>query len=448
MANNRTFFKKVQTQDKMSLGDIFSDVFRKHRSEDAARVFIAGTELTTPKTADMLSGWQKPFLFARLFVAGLATILLMAVLAYLLNYTPAIFLMCMVIAVIVDLSVLLLIFEMHIPRSISLMEVLEIVFIGGALSLIATLVIHEFIPVDAAVWAGLVEEPAKLLVLCLLLKRKNYRYILDGILLGFAVGTGFATMENLVYTFSEMFTEGLTAGVLQAIVRALTAISGHGLYAGLFGGALVLVKGAAALQPKHLVHPSFLMYFAISILLHAFNNLGVDLGLPRFLGGLINLQWVLVTVVAIAVFLPFLRRGVNEIVKVSAAANGGRVSMAVNRDAMAPMDRPTPGSASASLQLEGLGQAVGHSCTLRHGLSQVTIGRSRGEITLPQCSNVSGTHCRVWIDNDRAYVMDLGSTNGTWLGNQKLVPQQPMPVNNGDTIWLGNQNCGFRIHKQ
>ena len=74
MESNRTFFKKVKNEDKMSLGDIFSEVGRKHSKEDTARVFIAGTELTTPRESEMLAGWQKPFLFARFF--GLTVVVL------------------------------------------------------------------------------------------------------------------------------------------------------------------------------------------------------------------------------------------------------------------------------------------------------------------------------------------------------------------------------------
>lgn len=67
MSNNRTFFKNVK-EGHMSLKDIFSDVLKKHTPEESARVLIAGTPLTTPKEADMLSGWQKPYLFFRFFV--------------------------------------------------------------------------------------------------------------------------------------------------------------------------------------------------------------------------------------------------------------------------------------------------------------------------------------------------------------------------------------------
>ena len=43
-------------------------------------------------------------------------------------------------------------------------------------------------------------------------------------------------------------------------------------------------------------------------------------------------------------------------------------------------------------------------------------------------------------------VTDLGSTNGTFIGRQKLVPHQATLVPDGGTVFLGNQNCAFRVN--
>ncbi len=438
MASNRTFFKKIRDEGKMTLGDIFSDVTRKHTSEETARVFIAGTELTTPREADMLSGWTKPFLFAKFFMISLLCIAALGILYGLLDFTPCIFALCIFIICIVPITTMLLIWEMNIPRNISLMEIIQIIAVGGVLSILATIVLSIFEDVPA-VWAGLTEEPAKLLVVYMVLRKKNYRYTLNGILIGFAVGTGFSLLEDLQYTFIALFTNGFSAGIVQGIVRALTAISGHGLYAALYGGALVLVKGREPVQLRHFVHPTFLKYFVISVLLHALNNLGLDLGFPRLLGGILKMEWILVTVVAVAVFLPFLRDGVNEIVTLTAAKNGGRVTQAVNRGQSNPLQQ------AMSAYLEGVaGPCVGQVYRLD---SQLTIGRSTGKngIALPTCDNVSSVHCRVSYENGCVYVTDLGSTNGTYIGSQRLLPQQPAQAPNGAVLYLGSKNCGFQI---
>jgi len=77
----------------------------------------------------------------------------------------------------------------------------------------------------------------------------------------------------------------------------------------------------------------------------------------------------------------------------------------------------------------------------------ITIGRVSGknDIALPSCQNVSSVHCEVYVRNGAVYVKDLNSTNGTFLGDQKLYANQEMRAMDGAYIYLGNKNCGFRI---
>jgi pSer/pThr/pTyr-binding forkhead associated (FHA) protein len=65
----------------------------------------------------------------------------------------------------------------------------------------------------------------------------------------------------------------------------------------------------------------------------------------------------------------------------------------------------------------------------------VLLGRN------PECTLVldddfaSGRHARIFRRDDRWFVEDLGSTNGTFLGSTKLT--QPMPVEVGSTVRIG-----------
>jgi len=36
--------------------------------------------------------------------------------------------------------------------------------------------------------------------------------------------------------------------------------------------------------------------------------------------------------------------------------------------------------------------------------------------------------------------MDLESSNGSWLENQRLIPKQPYPLESGDRIRIGRLN--------
>lgn len=454
---NRTFFKEAK-EGRMSLGDIFSDVTRKHTQEEVDKVFIGGTKFTTPSEAEMLSGWTKPFLFARFFCICLLGGFVLWFLRSSLQYVGASYILMTMIPFVVPVSMLLLIWEMHIPRNISLMEVIKMVAIGGILSIFVAIVGFRGVGDVDAIWAGLIEEPAKLLIICYFLKKKNRYYILDGVLIGVAVGTGFAAFESLIYTWSYYSAYGEEMGIYVALIRAFTAICGHGLYAGLYGGGLLMAKQREEFQIRHLLSFDFLKYFGLAILLHMYNNIGIDLGLPTFFGGLLTCEMILEAGIAICVLMPMLRNGVNQIVVICMKQNGGRVTQAVNRAESNPIIKSTeekgnnlinPTADRGDIVLEGIaGPAVGQIYKITE--RPLTIGRTPGQndVALPNCKNVSSMHCEVFKDGGRIMVKDLNSTNGTFIGDQRLTPHVPMSVQSGQCIYLGNKTCGFRVAKK
>jgi hypothetical protein len=50
---------------------------------------------------------------------------------------------------------------------------------------------------------------------------------------------------------------------------------------------------------------------------------------------------------------------------------------------------------------------------------------------------VSRLHAEINYQKGRYYLKDMGSSNGTWVNNSKLVPYQPHPIDTGDQIRLG-----------
>jgi pSer/pThr/pTyr-binding forkhead associated (FHA) protein len=71
-----------------------------------------------------------------------------------------------------------------------------------------------------------------------------------------------------------------------------------------------------------------------------------------------------------------------------------------------------------------------------HGLH---IGRERGDILFPEDGYVSGLHCLIGWDNNRAYLTDLGSSNGTFA---RLYSDRE--VRNNDVLLMGQQL--FRVN--
>lgn len=71
-----------------------------------------------------------------------------------------------------------------------------------------------------------------------------------------------------------------------------------------------------------------------------------------------------------------------------------------------------------------------------HGIH---IGRERGDILFPEDGYVSGLHCLIGWDQNRAYLTDLGSSNGTFA---RLYSDRE--VRNNDVLLMGQQL--FRVN--
>ena len=202
----------------------------------------------------------------------------------------------------------------------------------------------------------------------------------------------------------------------------------------------MIAKGAHPVQPKHLLHLEHLKYFAVACLLHAANNSMIH----PYVNILFHFDyaWAIVeTAIMLLFFLPLLRKGVNQIVELSTAHNGGRVTVAVNRDAP-PVNPNVP----AAAQLEFVtGPAAGRSFPVAEGQS-LTLGRGAGcDISLAGAGNVSGTHCVIRMSGGALTVTDLGSTNGTFVANRRLSANRSVPLTDGAVICLANQDCAFRV---
>ncbi len=72
------------------------------------------------------------------------------------------------------------------------------------------------------------------------------------------------------------------------------------------------------------------------------------------------------------------------------------------------------------------------------GLDQIRFGRKQGlEVQLP-FATVSGLHAFMAWQAVGWVLTDLGSANGTWVGQQRLEPNTPYPVHPGDVFRLAD----------
>lgn len=60
---------------------------------------------------------------------------------------------------------------------------------------------------------------------------------------------------------------------------------------------------------------------------------------------------------------------------------------------------------------------------------------------------ISGTHFRIMYESEEStfYIEDLGSTNGTWLGQTKLTVRVPLKLEDGSIIKIAREEVQFKV---
>jgi protease PrsW len=285
----------------LQLKDVFSAVMQKHTREERELLFIAGTSVTTPPEEDIPTSWPKPWLFSRVFLVLALTFLMLYVAAfsfYNMNALPG---LIFIGAFTVPFSLLIFFWETNAPRNISIVEVVKMFFVGGVASIVATLFFFSVFPVyeltvGGAIVVGVMEEVGKLVIIAYFIHQLKVKYILNGLLIGAAIGAGFAAFESAGYAFNIGLAFGEAALIQNIFDRAWLSIGGHVVWAGITGAALVLVKGAGPLAQKHLTDPAFLKLFAVPVVLHSLWNMPIyffDFFYFRYLV-LIVIAWIFI----------------------------------------------------------------------------------------------------------------------------------------------------------
>ena len=108
--------------------------------------------------------------------------------------------------------------------------------------------------------------------------------------------------------------------------------------------------------------------------------------------------------------------------------------------------------ASVSLHLIDSGQIISLS-----GQHEFSIGRmTEGQPILPDVDlsvheaysqGVSRLHASLKVSNQRVYITDLGSSNGTRVNGQKIMAHVDYPLNHGDVVALGKFKIQVLIRK-
>jgi RsiW-degrading membrane proteinase PrsW (M82 family) len=140
---------------------------------------------------------------------------------------------------------------------------------GGVLGMLAASLLESYLLHPSPLLffgVGLIEEAAKLAVLMLLTRHLHTKSVRDGMILGAAVGFGFAAFESAGYAFTALFTvNGLSLMQLvqTELLRGLLAPLGHGLWTAIVGGVLF---SASTRHHFAITGKLILAYIGVSIL--------------------------------------------------------------------------------------------------------------------------------------------------------------------------------------
>lgn len=292
---------------EIRLKDLFSETFKKHSEEDAEKLFIVGTSATTPTMDQLIDTWPKPWLFMRIFIiVAIGYLGFYLGFSYFqnLNLLPG---LIMIGSFMVPLSLLVFFWEINAPQNIPIYRVVYFVLIAGIISLIIALFFFQTLGVlgQNVIFVGIIEEAAKVLAILWCLRKRNYHFILNGLLVGAAVGTGFAAFESAGYALQGALMNMNT--MIDTIhLRGLLAPGGHIVWAALSGAAICMVKGREPWRWDMLKDMRFLRIFIIVTALHVIWNSPIS-------GALFPLSYIFLIAVSWLIAFAMISVGLKEI---------------------------------------------------------------------------------------------------------------------------------------
>ncbi|MFJ9814529.1 PrsW family intramembrane metalloprotease [Streptomyces sp. NPDC101151] len=184
-------------------------------------------------------------LWRRCLGGGLALWVLTALATYTTRNTTLLPALILLGGFLVPVVFVLWAYERH-GRDLGVSAILGCFLTGGALGLLGACVTESYLlrpSLGMFVGVGLIEEAAKLGALVFVLRRQpGIRGMRAGLVLGAAVGFGFAALESCGYAFSAaVSTDGIDLRALleTEFLRGPPAPFGHGLWTAVTGGVLL-----------------------------------------------------------------------------------------------------------------------------------------------------------------------------------------------------------------
>jgi protease PrsW len=259
---------------------------------------VAGAARTGTRTETKSNGWWSRRPWLRMFLGGLGLWVATVVVTFATsnaNLVPTIILLGSFLVPVAFVSYAF----GHADQVVTAQRIFTAFVYGGVLGVLGASVLEAAFlrqpSGPAYVGVGLIEEAVKLAALWLLARRLPRYTMRDGIVLGAAVGFGFAAFESAGYAFNALFTSSglsLLNVVETEVLRGILTPVGHGLWTAILGGALF---GVAARRGRLRLSRAVLGSYVLVALLHGLwdASRGIAVWLTLLLTGT-QAQWLLI----------------------------------------------------------------------------------------------------------------------------------------------------------
>ena len=275
--------------DSSHLTDLFSEVLKRHDETELERVFASGLTATTPALSQLDVRTPCPWVYSRLLgFFGIAFAILYIAWIEFEGSDRLIPGLILIGSFASPLAAAVFVYECNIPRNVSLFIFARLFTWGGVIAILLTFALFPLVSTMAAVIgpsvAGLVEEPGKLAAVVLLANAARFRWTLNGMCLGAAVGAGFAAFESAGYALESLAEHGGEGLIHSLAIRGLLAPFGHVVWTAICAGALWRVRQGKPFDWAMLRDRRCLSPIVSAMVLHALWNSPLPAMLPLYLG--------------------------------------------------------------------------------------------------------------------------------------------------------------------
>ncbi|MEY8391619.1 PrsW family glutamic-type intramembrane protease [Lachnospiraceae bacterium 45-W7] len=437
MGYTRFYGKLQQETADITWRDVFSEYKNKHTRKELEYALLAGTAWNSVTEADMLQKWKKPWVFYPLLRGGLGIVAviygLLMISLFTSHLTDAYIVMLTIIPPLV-MPVILMIFiwELNIPRNLSVYELFLFFLLGGVASFFVTALMYEFVGNGPASLAAFREEPAKFAVSLLFLhlfSKKKKLYGLTGLVIGAAVGAGFGGFESIAY--AQRMGGNLSAIIVNQILRGIFSLGGHVVFCAPYMGAIALNMSRSKAAVDCLLERDFMTTFAASTALHFLWNCSLpELGIPSNSPVLYMGKSILVIVLLWMELLYIAKKCLHQAVVLGMERQGNILAQ------------------TQRIRVECVTGVIRGAVWESEGNEILTIGRNANMVFQIPASlgTVSRRHCSIQRTYQGWTLRDLHSTCGTFVGkNQKLMPGLDYVLHSGEIIYLAGKENAFRV---